>query len=153
MNFSDIIVFPNVSASMFDKATNTKAFEITINDKSIFIPKGGEPQANIRRADLLPSIRSTLNNVSTTGIRTMHFSVQQDTSKPLNTTHDYQIMNLESADFAFHQIDVRTGAANAGKLVIQGNSKNAAGQQTLASLDFPPDQMVNVALKMDFTAK
>lgn len=153
MNFSDIIVFPNVSASMFDKATNTKAFEITINDKSIFVPKGGQPQTNIRRADLLPSIRSTLNNVSTTGVRTMHFSVQQDPAKPINTTHDYQIMNLESADFSFHQIDVRTGAANAGKIVVQGNSKTAAGQQTLASVDFPADKMVNFALKMDFNAK
>lgn len=138
---------------MFDKATNTKAFEITIDDKSIFIPKGGEAQANIRRADLLPSIRSTLNNVSTTGVKTMHFSVQQDPALPLNTTHDYQFMNLESADFSFHQLDVRTGGANAGKIVVQGNAKNTAGQQTLASVDFPPDQMVNLALKMDFDAK
>lgn len=138
---------------MFDKTTNTKAFEITINDKSIFKPQGGTPQTNIRRADLLPSIRSQLNNVSTTGVRTMHFSIQQDPTRPINTTHDYQVMNLESADFSFHQFDVRTGAANAGKLVIQGNAKNPAGQQTLASVDFPADQMVNLALKMDFNAK
>lgn len=138
---------------MFDTANNTKAFEITINDKSIFKPQGGTPQTNIRRADLLPSIRSQLNNVSTTGVRTMHFSIQQDPARPINTTHDYQVMNLESGDFSFHQIDVRTGAANAGKLVVQGNAKNPAGQQTLASVDFPADQMVNLALKMDFNAK
>lgn len=153
LKFSDLIVFPDVAASMFDVATNTKAFEITLNDSSIFVPQGGEAQTNIRRADLLPSIRSQLDNVAVSGVRTMHFSVQQDPARPLNTTHDYQLFNLESADFAFHQIDVRTGADNAGKLVVQGNSKNAAGQQTLASFDFPADQMVNVALTMDFNAK
>lgn len=138
---------------MFDKATNTKAFEITINDSSIFVPQGGTAQTNIRRADLLPSIRSQLNDVATTGVRTMHLSIQQDPAKPINTTHDYQVFNLESADFSFHQLDIRTGADNAGKLAIQGNSKNPAGQQTLASVDFPADQMVNLALKMDFSAK
>lgn len=153
MNFSDIIVFPDVAASQFDQAGNTKAFEITLSDASVFVPEGGEAQSNIRRADLLPSIRSQLDNVAVTGVRTMHFSIQQDPQRPLNVTHDYQVFNLESADFTAHQIDVRTGADNAGKLAVVGNSANAEGPQVLASVDFPEDTMVNMALLMDFDAK
>lgn len=150
--FSDLIVFPDVAASQFDTATDTKAFEITLSDASIFVPDGGEPLDTIRRADLLPSIRSQLDNVAVTGVRTMHFSIQQDAARPINTTHDYQVFNLESADFQSRQVDIRTGAENAGVLAVQGNSANPDGQQTLATIDFPEDTMVNVALLMDFDA-
>ncbi|KAF6826572.1 hypothetical protein CPLU01_09604 [Colletotrichum plurivorum] len=150
--FSDIITFPEGQASLFDKATNTKAFAININDKSVFIPKGGEAQSNIRRADLLPSIRSQLNDVAVTGVRTMHFSIQRDAAKPLNASHDYQVMNLESKDFSFHQIDVRTGADNGNDIAVFGNSKNPAGAQKIFSTPFGEGKFENFALKMDFTA-
>ncbi|OLN98066.1 hypothetical protein CCHL11_06786 [Colletotrichum chlorophyti] len=150
--FSDLITFPEGQASLFDKATNTKAFAINIDDKSIFVPQGGEPQSNIRRADLLPSIRSQLNDVAVTGVRTMHFSVQRDAAKPLNATHDYQLMNLESKDFSFHQIDVRTGAENGNDIAVFGNSKNPGGAQKLFSTPFGEGKFENFALKMDFNA-
>ncbi|ORY60001.1 uncharacterized protein BCR38DRAFT_398030 [Pseudomassariella vexata] len=151
--FSDLIVFPEVaSPSIFDVATNTKAFEITLSDASIFIPEGGEAQENIRRADLLPSIRSTLDDVATTGVRTMHFSVQSDADRPLNLTHDYQIMNLESADFTFHQIDVRTGGDAGENIVVNGNSQTAGGAPTLFTTPFTAGEFQNFALQMDFDA-
>ncbi|TQN67539.1 hypothetical protein CSHISOI_07913, partial [Colletotrichum shisoi] len=152
LKFSDIITFPEVEASLFDKAGKTKAFAINIDDKSIFIPKGGEPQSNIRRADLLPSIRSQLNDVAVTGVRTMHFSVQRDPAKPLNATHDYQIMNLESKDFSFHQVDVRTGADNGNDIAIFGNSKTTPAPAKIFSTPFGEGQFENFALKMDFNA-
>ncbi|KAL0930607.1 uncharacterized protein CTRU02_214682 [Colletotrichum truncatum] len=152
LQFSDIITFPEVEASLFDKAANTKAFAINIDDKSVFIPKGGEAQSNIRRADLLPSIRSQLNDVAVTGVRTMHFSVQRDATKPLNASHDYQIMNLESKDFSFHQFDVRTGGENKNDIAIFGNAKNPAGPQKLFSTPFGEGKFENFALKMDFNA-
>lgn len=107
--FSDIISFPAVDQSLFDVAGNTKAFEISINDSSIFAPQGGAPQADFRRADLLPSIASTLNNVSTTGKKAMHFSISQDGTKPLDLTHEYQLSFLETADFGSRSWDVRVG--------------------------------------------
>ncbi|KAH8845486.1 hypothetical protein MCOR27_007105 [Pyricularia oryzae] len=151
LNFSDIVSFPNVDASLFDKAGNTKAFAINIDDKSIFIPKGGEPQSNIRRADLLPSIRSQLDNVAVKGVRTLHFSVQRDATKPLNETHDYQLVNLESGDFSFHQFDVRTGADNKKDIAIFGNSK-AATPEKIFSTPFGDKGFENFALKLDFDA-
>jgi glycosyl hydrolase family 131 len=137
----------------FDVATNTKAFAINLDDKSIFIPQGGEAQANIRRADLLPSIRSQLNDVAVSGIRTMHFSVQRDPAKPLNATHDYQIMNLESKDFSFRTIDVRTGAENGNEIAVFGNSNTTPAPQKVFSVPFGEGAFENFAIKMDFTAK
>ncbi|GKT93517.1 hypothetical protein CT0861_12327 [Colletotrichum tofieldiae] len=151
--FSNVITFPDVESSIFDKATNTKAFAINIDDKSVFIPQGGEAQSNIRRADLLPSIRSQLNDVAVTGVRTLHFSVQRDPAKPLNATHDYQIVNLESKDFSFHQIDVRTGADNGNEIAVFGNSKTTPAPQKIFSAPFGEGQFENFALKMDFNAK
>ncbi|KAK1659526.1 hypothetical protein BDP55DRAFT_707506 [Colletotrichum godetiae] len=149
--FSDIITFPEGQASLFDKATNTKAFAINIDDKSVFVPKGGEAQSNIRRADLLPSIRSQLNDVAVTGVRTMHFSIQRDATKPLNASHDYQVFNLESKDFSFHQIDVRTGADNGNEIAVFGNSKTTPPAK-IFSTPFGEGQFENFAIKMDFTA-
>ncbi|KAK2044668.1 hypothetical protein LZ31DRAFT_618446 [Colletotrichum somersetense] len=149
--FSDLIDFPQVDASLFDKAGNTKAFAINIDDKSIFVPQGGEAQSNIRRADLLPSIRSQLNNVAVTGVRTLHFSVQRDATKPLNETHDYQMVSLESADFSFHQFDVRTGADNGNEIAIFGNSK-ATPPEKLFSTPFGDADFENFAMKLDFDA-
>ncbi|TDZ31338.1 hypothetical protein C8035_v005955 [Colletotrichum spinosum] len=152
LKFSDVITFPKVDASLFDKATNTKAFAINIDDKSVFVPKGGEAQSNIRRADLLPSIRSQANDVAVTGVRTMHFSIQRDATKPLNLTHDYQVFNLESKDFSFHQIDVRTGAENGKEIAIFGNSKTTGGAPKIFSTPFGEGKFENFAIKMDFTA-
>jgi hypothetical protein len=43
-----------------------------LSDKSSFLPVGSTILDTVRRAEL-PSIRSTLNNVSN-GVKTMHFS-------------------------------------------------------------------------------
>ncbi|TDZ18284.1 hypothetical protein Cob_v008999 [Colletotrichum orbiculare MAFF 240422] len=129
LKFSDVITFPKVDASLFDKATNTKAFAINIDDKSVFVPKGGEAQSNIRRADLLPSIRSQANDVAVTGV-----------------------FNLESKDFSFHQIDVRTGAENGKEIAIFGNSKTTGGAPKIFSTPFGEGKFENFAIKMDFTA-
>ncbi|KAH7397814.1 hypothetical protein BKA64DRAFT_48479 [Cadophora sp. MPI-SDFR-AT-0126] len=159
--FSDIVAFPDVTQSLFDVATNTKAFSLSIDDKSIFIPNGGVADTLTRRADLLPSIASTLNNIATTGKKTMHFSFQQSALSPLNLTHDHQIAFLETADFATHQFDVRVGkvvdaaagspGADGTNIVVNGNSKNAAGVQTLFSAPFEGVQgFQNFAVEMDF---
>ncbi|KAH7346594.1 hypothetical protein BKA65DRAFT_280607 [Rhexocercosporidium sp. MPI-PUGE-AT-0058] len=157
--FSDIVAFPAVEQSLFDVATDTKAFSLSISDASIFIPQGGEADVLIRRADLLPSIASTLDNIATTGQKTIHFSFQQDAASPLNLTHDYQIAFLETADFATHQFDVRVGAvvdaaagsagADGTNIVVNGNDKNPEGVQTLFSTPFT-EGFQNFALSMDF---
>ncbi|CZR51988.1 uncharacterized protein PAC_01865 [Phialocephala subalpina] len=135
--FSDLIQFPNTTQSLvclspyssfssyanpdykFDTQTDTKAFEVTISDKSIFVPQ--------------------VNNVPTTGIKTMHLSLQTDATKSLNTSHDYQVAFLETADFATHQFDVRLGTqlwsatSDRKSIVVNGNNKAVGGVKTLFS--------------------
>lgn len=157
LNFSDVITFPNIQPSIFDAAGNTKAFEININDKSIFVPEGQAPQDQFRRADLLPSIASTLNNVSTTGVKTMHFSVQQDPAKPLAlTTNEYQVAFLETADFESRIFDVRVGTGTTspsltgGNIVVLGRSGDAIQEMFVAP--FSAD-LQNFAVTLDFDKK
>ncbi|KAL8383666.1 hypothetical protein RB595_010731 [Gaeumannomyces hyphopodioides] len=148
--FSDLITFPAVKASIFDKAGNTKPFAINIDDKSIFVPQGGEAQSNIRRADLLPSIRSQLDDVAVKGVKTLHFSVQRDAASPLNATHDYQLVSLESKDFSKHQFDVRTGADNGNNIAVVGTSAGGAVQKEIFKTAFGEGAFENFALKLDF---
>lgn len=157
LNFSDVITFPNIQPSIFDAAGNTKAFEININDKSIFVPEGQAPQDQFRRADLLPSIASTLNNVSTTGVKTMHFSVQQDPAKPLAlATNEYQVAFLETADFESRIFDVRVGTGTTspsltgGNIVVLGRSGDAIQEMFVAP--FSAD-LQNFAVTLDFDKK
>lgn len=155
--FSDIITFPGTTPSIFDVAGNTKALEININDSSIFTPQGGEPQTQFRRADLLPSIISTANSSSTTGKRTMHFSIQQDPAKPLAlTTNEYQLAFLETADFESRTFDVRVGTGTTGpsldgkNIVVFGRSGAAIKEMFVAP--FSTD-LQNFAVTLDFDQK
>lgn len=157
LNFSDVITFPDIQPSLFDAAGNTKAFEININDQSIFVPEGQAPQDQFRRADLLPSIASTLNNVSTTGKKTMHFSLQQDAAKPLAlTTNEYQVAFLETADFESRIFDVRVGTGTTspsltgGNIVVLGRSGDAIQEMFVAP--FSAD-LQNFAVTLDFDQK
>lgn len=157
LNFSDVITFPEIQPSIFDAAGNTKAFEININDQSIFVPEGQAPQDQFRRADLLPSIASTLNNVSTTGVKTMHFSLQQDAAKPLAlTTNEYQLAFLETADFESRIFDVRVGTGTTSpsltgeNIVVLGRSGDAIQEMFVAP--FSAD-LQNFAVTLDFDQK
>lgn len=157
LNFSDVITFPDIQPSIFDAAGNTKAFEININDQSIFVPEGQAPQDQFRRADLLPSIASTLNNVSTTGVKTMHFSLQQDAAKPLAlTTNEYQLAFLETADFESRIFDVRVGTGTTSpsltgeNIVVLGRSGDAIQEMFVAP--FSAD-LQNFAVTLDFDQK
>lgn len=157
--FSELLLFPDVEASLFDAAGGTKALEITISDASIFVPggAGGEPQVQFRRADLLPSAASVAEDSAVTGVRTLHFSVQQDPARPLAlATNEYQLAFLETADFAARQFDVRVGTGTTspsltgGNIVVLGRSGDAIEELFVTPFD---EAMQNFALTLDFDAK
>ncbi|CZR58415.1 uncharacterized protein PAC_08307 [Phialocephala subalpina] len=84
LSWSEILLLPDVDASRFDFASS-KAVELTINDSSIFLPGGGKPQIGFRRAGLVMGNGSDASNV---GVRTFHWSVQQEPQKRMNLTHE-----------------------------------------------------------------
>lgn len=130
---------------------------VTINDKSIFAPSASNVQTGFRRVELLPASNSG-KDPSTTGVKTLHFSVMKDPARPLNLTHEYQLVFLESDDFSTNQVVVKTGSilgqntANPDTLQVFGNV-NSQPVQTLFATPFTPGTFHNFALTLDFDKK
>jgi hypothetical protein len=101
--WSQILEFPAVAASRFDNAS-TKAVEVTINQDSIFNGQNG-----FRRAGLIFSADSNSGSPGATGVKTLHFSVQQDAMKALNLSHEYLNVWHETTDYSADQVMFETG--------------------------------------------
>lgn len=144
-----IFIWYLLNYQQFD-ANSTISVEVTISDSSIF-----NSQTGFRRAELLPASNSG-SDPSTQGIKTLHFSLQQDTNRPLNFSHEYQLVFLETADFSTNQFALKTGAisGHAGqgnnRLVLQSNVRNPTD---LHAVSFTAGVWHNYAITLDFTAK
>jgi hypothetical protein len=133
--------------SQFD--VDTIVAEVTISDKSIF-----NGQTGFRRAELLIASNDG-TDASTTGIKTLHFSLMKDLIRPLNLSHEYQLAFLESADFSTNQFVLKTGTilgvntANPDTLQLFGNV-NVNPPVVLFSTPFTEGVFHNFALTLDF---
>ena len=105
LSWSEIIRFPGGEASKFDIPAD-KAIEVTIDDRSIFVPGGGSPQVGFRRAGLLMGNGSDATNV---GVKTFHWSVRQDAGAEMNLTHEYMNAWHEANDYSFNQFSFNAG--------------------------------------------
>ncbi|KAK8080891.1 hypothetical protein PG997_008709 [Apiospora hydei] len=156
LKLSDVIKTPAVNGSLFD--TKTRPLEVTINDQSIFAPSATNVQVGFRRAELLIA-SNTGTDASTTGVKTLHFSVMKDAARPLNLTHEYQLVFLEDAAFSTNQFVLKTGAIMGGDaaadpdtLQLFGNV-NSKPLQTLFSAKFTEGVFHNFAVTNDFDNK
>ncbi|RAL61151.1 hypothetical protein DID88_010490 [Monilinia fructigena] len=116
-----------------------------------------QPMSNsaFRRAELMPSSNNG-SDPSTTGIKTLHFSILKDSARPLNLSHEYQIAFLESADYSTNQFVLKTGTildsnnnTDSNVLRVIGNVNEGATE--LFTTPFT-DGWHNFGLKLDFTA-
>ncbi|KAK8055330.1 hypothetical protein PG993_000557 [Apiospora rasikravindrae] len=115
MAWSQILKFPNVTTnSRFDNAS-MKSVEVTIADGSIF-----KTQYGFRRAGLQMLGDNNTGGPGAVGVRTIHWSVQQDPARKLNLTHEYQNMWHETADYSANQFDFKMGT-----LLDRSSDKNA----------------------------
>ncbi|KAK2782430.1 hypothetical protein FQN53_009768 [Emmonsiellopsis sp. PD_33] len=156
LKWSDIIVFPETEPSLFDQATGTLPFEITISDASIFAPSPDNVQTGFRRAELLPMSNDGADP-STSGLKTLHFSLQKDIARPFNLSHEYQLVFVESADFSTNQFALKTGTILGGdagaepdRLLLQSN---VASPTELFSAPFEEGVWHNFGLVLDFDEK
>jgi hypothetical protein len=105
----------------------------------------------------MPASALSANNILTTGVKTLHFSMMPDTTRPLNVSHEYLMVFLETADFSANQFRIKTGTligsdgVTKNDLLVLGNT--AAGNGLLFSTPFVADVFTNLALKLDFDAK
>ncbi|KAL2070165.1 hypothetical protein VTL71DRAFT_13191 [Oculimacula yallundae] len=155
LNFSQIVQLPTVPPSLFD--TTTIPFEVTLSDKSIFAPSATNKQIGFRRAELQVDGNSGKDNF-TVGVKTLHFSVQKDATRPLNTSHEYQLVFLEDASFSTNQFVLKTGTIvgqakgqNPDLLVLVGNV-NAKPVVNLFNTTFTPGVFHNFGVTLDFNA-
>ncbi|POS85273.1 hypothetical protein EPUL_004581 [Erysiphe pulchra] len=144
LKFSDALTIPPVKPSLFD--VKTISVEMSITDKSIF-----NNQIGFRRIELLPE-SAELEDPSTEGIKTVHFSLMKDSMNPINITHEYQLAFMETKDFTNRQWVLRTGTIDGQKqdpnnLVLMGNDEDG---DVLFTTPFTDDEFHNFALTLDF---
>ncbi|KFA69030.1 hypothetical protein S40285_08453 [Stachybotrys chlorohalonatus IBT 40285] len=148
--FSDIIEL-ETDTTLFD--TNSVPFTVQIDDSSIFAPSADNVQTGFRRVELLPASNSGTDD-STLGIKTLHFSVAKDITRPLNLSHEYQLVFLESADYSNSQFDIKTGTIlgrdtpDPDTIQVYGNIN--AGAALLYSTPFTEGVIHNFALRLDY---
>ncbi|KPM34483.1 hypothetical protein AK830_g12087 [Neonectria ditissima] len=106
LSWSDILLLPNhVPASRFDAAAAAVPVEVTIADESIFMKQNG-----FRRAGLQFNEDANEDSPASEGVVTLHFSLLQDESRPLNLSHEYLNVWHEAADYSSNQFNFQTGA-------------------------------------------
>lgn len=103
LSWSDILLFPEVANSRFDNASY-KSVEVTISDESIF-----QKQYGFRRAGLLFANDTNEGSLGYQGLKTVHWSVKQDSERALNLSHEYLNVFHESADYSGDQFMFQTG--------------------------------------------
>ncbi|PVI07593.1 glycoside hydrolase family 131 protein [Periconia macrospinosa] len=156
VTFSSLVRLDQGDASLFDTAAKAQPIEVTINDDSIFAPGGSNPQTAVRRAELMPNPANTNANTTSSGVKTLHFSVKPSADRPLNISHEYLMVFMERADFGANLIAFKTGTligsdgSSKNDLLLLGNS--AKGVKTLFSTPFAEGEFTNFAIKMDFKA-
>lgn len=96
----------SVYATPLWRGPNTKAEDviaISIDNSSVFVPGGDQSNAQFgfRRTELIAQVNSSVSNltaISQVGTTAFHFSITPDTCKPLNLTHEYQVVFIEPTD-------------------------------------------------------
>jgi hypothetical protein len=108
--WAEIIKFPVVAPSLFDIPKGAKPVEVTISDKSIFLPGGDppQPQVGFRRSELVPGTNNG-TDITVQGTTTFHWSLRNDPLRPLNFSHEYHPAWHETADFSTSEITFLTG--------------------------------------------
>lgn len=125
------------------------------SDESIFAPSASNVQIGFRRAELNPA-SNTGTDPSTTGVKTLHFSLMKDAQRPLNLSHEYQLVFLESNDFSTNQVVLKTGTVLGQKVadpdtLMLFSNVNAAS--LLFSTKFTAGVFHNFGVTLDFTQK
>ncbi|GJC81561.1 hypothetical protein ColLi_04399 [Colletotrichum liriopes] len=155
---SDVVTIPAglSSLSQLDGPLN-KPFQVNIDDRSIFAPTETNIQTGFRRAEMLP-VSNNGTDPSTSGIKTVHWSMMKDPQRPLNLTHEYQMVFLESSLFSSNQFALKYGdligihPEDPDVLHLFGNS-NTNPSPELFKTKFTEGVFHNFALTLDFTKR
>ncbi|KAF4984208.1 hypothetical protein FZEAL_548 [Fusarium zealandicum] len=105
ISWSDILLLPKTTTrSRFDAPVHGVPLEVTISDESIFMEQKG-----FRRAGLQFLKDDNEKSPASEGVKTLHFSIMQDESRPLNLSHEYLNVWHEAGDFSSNQFNFEAG--------------------------------------------
>lgn len=85
---------------------------ISIDNTSVFVPGGSMPQNGFRRTELIAQKdgnHTALNAIADVGITVFHVSILEELDKPLNMSHEYQIVWIEPND-GTHVFEIQLGS-------------------------------------------
>jgi len=132
---------------------------ISIDNTSVFVPGSGGPQFGFRRTEFIAANNGDhddLNPVLETGTTVFHVSIKQDPARPLNYTHEYQIVFIEPSDGS-HVFEIQLGSpftdptgtlptADAHSFKVRDHALNV-----LFETPFTPSSWHNFAVQVDWT--
>ncbi|KAH7133445.1 hypothetical protein B0J13DRAFT_678476 [Dactylonectria estremocensis] len=145
--WSDILLLPTpASPSRFDAAAGSVPVEVTISDASIF-----QKQNGFRRAGLQFNKDNNEDSPGSEGVVTLHFSVLQDKSRPLNLTHEYLNVWHEAADYSANQFNFEAGTLIGSENLPRDTYKLLDRNNKLIwSTPILADSWQNFAITLDF---
>ncbi|KAH9850153.1 hypothetical protein C2E23DRAFT_326878 [Lenzites betulinus] len=85
---------------------------VTINNSSVFVAGGGPPQFGFRRTDIIAAVNGEHTELITRMEQNktiFHVSIQKDELRPLNYSHEYQIVFIEPNDGS-HVFEIQLGS-------------------------------------------
>ncbi|KAI1788898.1 hypothetical protein LXA43DRAFT_611304 [Ganoderma leucocontextum] len=89
-----------------------QVISVSIDNSSLFLPGGTNPQYGFRRTDIIAANNGEHTNLITqmeSNRTTFHFSIKKDETRPLNYTHEYQIVFIEPNDGS-HVFSIQLGS-------------------------------------------
>ncbi|KAJ7752577.1 hypothetical protein B0H16DRAFT_1373199, partial [Mycena metata] len=89
-----------------------QVISIKIDNTSVFVPGGGPPQYGFRRTELIAQKdgnSTALDAEMETAVSVFHFSIKADVLRPLNYSHEYQIVFIEPSD-GTHVFGIQLGS-------------------------------------------
>ncbi|KAI0747574.1 hypothetical protein C8Q74DRAFT_1212624 [Fomes fomentarius] len=133
---------------------------VSIDNSSVFVP-GGNPQLGFRRTDIIAANNGEHTNLIQlieTNTTVFHFSIKKDERRPLNYSHEYQVVFIEPNDGS-HVFGIQIGspftnptgnlpATNAHSFKVLDHALNV-----LFSTPFTSHTWHNFAIEVDWNAR
>jgi hypothetical protein len=124
-----------------------QAISVAIDNSSVFVPGGGAPQLGFRRTELIAQTdgnHTALDALMEVGVSVFHFSIMMDKTRPLNFSHEYQIVFIEPND-GTHVFGVQLGSP----FTIPTGSLPVANAQSFQILDHASNVLFTTAFSSD----
>ncbi|GJE92570.1 glycoside hydrolase family 131 protein [Phanerochaete sordida] len=138
-----------------------QVISISIDNSSVFVPGSGGPQFGFRRTEFIAANNgdhNDLNPILETGTTVFHVSIKQDPTRPLNVSHEYQIVFIEPSDGS-HVFELQLGSPftdPTGPLPAPGAHSFKVRDHALDVLfetPFAPGAWHNFGVQVDWTQR